>query len=126
MDAMSYETLICAAHNCRRGGVAGADTRFYNDLEMAEQRLTEKHWLKPQYQKESDFVGAFVIVRHHVRVALREGLRKIESRATPQDIAKCEEIRVKLRSLPFLDKSELDKIIDTAVEIFYRNGLRLS
>jgi hypothetical protein len=124
MAAMEYELLLCSVYNCSRGGVKGADANIYRNLEIAQQFLTNSNWNKTQEVKDQNYMLAFAEVRMFVRNALRRGLDKIKYSASEEDLISIEEMQAILNQFNFYHKSELDRVINTSIKIFQRNGLR--
>ncbi len=120
---MQYEVLIRSVYNCGRGSAKGADADIYRRMDMAERIREDSISNKTQEEKDYDYRSKFSEVRANVRNALRDGLDKIKYRATKDDIEKIEEMYSTLHRLNFFDKKELDIIIESADEIFFKNGL---
>ncbi len=124
MSAMGYELLLRSVYNCDRGGVKGADANIYRTLELAGRLRTDTNWDKTKEVKEQNYMTVFTEVKMYVGNALRNGLEKIKYSATEKDIDTIEEMQATLNQFYFYHKSELDRIIDTTNEIFFRNGLK--
>jgi hypothetical protein len=124
MEAMVYESLLRSVYNCGRSGKKGADADIYRKMEMAERFLTDTNWNKPKHEKEYDFRKAFVEVKTYVRKALIDGLKQVQTRASKEEIERIETMEATLQRLDFFNKIELDIIVDTADEIFSKNGLK--
>lgn len=121
---MGYELLLRSVYNCDRGGVKGADAYIYRTLELAERLRSDTNWNKTKEVKEQNYITVFTEVKMYVRNALRNGLEKIKHSATEQDIDTIKEMQTTLNQFYFYHKSELDRIINTTNEIFYRYGLK--
>ena len=119
MDAMLYEDLIKLANNCGRDGSKGAETCFYNNMEMAEENLSKN---PIDVKKKHEFYEVFSIVRCHVRKAIEKGLQKIKSRGSESEKQHFEDW-ILLLDHRMYDRKKLDEIIDKAHGIFSKHNL---
>ena len=121
---MEYESLLRSVYNCGRGEVKGADADIYRRMEMAERHLTDTHWMKTEGVKREDYRTTFIEVRMYVRKALRDGLEKIKNNVTQEEGELIDDMGTMIHDPNFYNKIELDRIIGTAVFIFFKNGLK--
>lgn len=122
MDAMTYEYLIRRVNGCGRDGSIGADTCFYNDMEMAESNLQTKTLYKTDDERQYQYAKAFATVRMYVRKALEKGLDKIKYRASEKEKKQLEEW-TSLLNHRMNDRQKLDEIIQKASDTFIKHGL---
>lgn len=123
MDAMDYEFLLRRVYHCGRNGANGADADIYRKLERADFYLASTEGSETKEDREYDYRKAFAGVRSYVRQALRDGIKKVEYRATKEEAEKLEGMVAEVSGLHFYYKKRLDEIIDEADSIFRNHGL---
>jgi len=124
MDALDYEFLIRRIYHSGRTSKNGANADIYRKVETSLSHLNDPMWKKTQEQKNYDYASAFAEVRMYVRDAIAEGINKIRYRVSTQDLETLNAMQEKLHELHFYDKVILDEMIETADDIFNKNGLK--
>ena len=123
MDAMEYEWLIRMVNGCGRDASQGADTCFYNQMEMMENNLKTKTLYATDDERQYQYAKAFSTVKMYVRRALEKGMVKIKYRATEKEKQQLE-AWASLLDHRMYDRKQLDEIIDKASGIFLKHGMQ--
>lgn len=124
MDAMEYESLVRMAYDCGRGGVKGADTYYYNQMETLERNLETKTLYATEEERQNKFQEAFNTVKYYVKDAITKGIERLKYRLKDSDKAMLDSF-VEQMNYKMNDRELLDRIIDKASNIFIKNGLSI-
>ncbi|MEM1406297.1 MAG: hypothetical protein AAGG59_05940 [Bacteroidota bacterium] len=123
-ESLTYESLLCKAHNCDRGGANGAaDADVYRKLENAQRMLEvqeqaiEKKEIPPSNRSINDLKHEFRAQTAKVRNNILQGLREINRKT--HDEKKKEKLLKLMRVLnpDEYSKEMIDDVIDQAWDI---------
>ena len=122
MDALQYEYLIRAAHQCEQDDAYGANAAIYRQMDYAFDILGDNHWGNKNPDKESNFRNKFITVKFFVSDALKAAANKICYEATAEETETLDRFIAALQSPDFFDKHQLDCMISESLDILKENG----
>lgn len=111
MDAMTFESVICLAHHCDRGGVDGADTYYYNQMETLERNLSVRSLDSTDEERLVEYHRVFAAVRLFVRKAIEAAIKDCRFHFSTSERAALQHFADELTSRMY-DRRRLDHIIE--------------
>ncbi len=126
MDAVSYELMIRQANSCGRHGVYGADADIYRAFERSvssySNALEGKEKLFNKSNEELCFDAGYHtgIVSAYIKAAIYKVMKE---KGDDLSDVQYESLEQNLLSLGTHTKSDIDKVIESASEIFRAIGL---
>jgi len=123
-DALTYELLLCEAHNCERGGANGkADATFYRKMIHAHRAIkVQKEAIgnkqMPVYsQSLDDLEYEARVATAHVKNAVLDALRQLYRNTNKEEDRKALESLMRPLNPDMYDPKVIDETIDKAWEI---------